>query len=282
MREAGAAAAGAAPRSLDDDQTRLRAAVRAAGAAALRRFEDHDARAWTKDDDSPVSEADLECDDILRERLTEASDGYGWLSEESADDLSRLTAPRTWIVDPIDGTRAFLKGKPHFAVCVALVEAGQPVLAAIFNPATDEFFEARAGGGARLNGTPIAASGCASLSGCQMLGSRAMFEHRGWPQPWPIMSLGYRNSTSYRCALVADGRFDATLALVRKPDWDTAPGALIASEAGARVSDHLGEPFVFNQREASQRALVCAGPALYPQIIERLVHLPGDLRRIAV
>ena len=270
------------PRPLAEDRARLHEAVRAAGAAALRRFQDHDARAWTKDDDSPVSEADLQANDILRERLTEAGDGYGWLSEESADDPSRLTAPRTWIVDPIDGTRAFLRGKPHFAVCVALVEAGAPVLSVIFNPATDEFYEAEAGGGARRNGERISASGCAGLQGCQMLGSRTMFEHRGWPQPWPVMALGYRNSTSYRMALVADGRFDATLALVRKPDWDTAPGALIATEAGARASDHLGEPFVFNQAEPFQRALVCAGPALYPQILERLVHLPGDLRRIAV
>ena len=273
---------GVGARPLEEDHARLRDAVRAAGAAALTRFERHDARSWTKDDDSPVSEADIECNDILRERLTETGDGYGWLSEESADDLSRLDAPRTWIVDPIDGTRAFLRGKPHFAVCVALVEAGQAVASAIFNPATDEFYEAVRGQGARRNGEPVAASRCEGLSGCEMLGSRAMFEHRGWPEPWPTMNLGYRNSTSYRLALVAEGRFDATLALVRKPDWDTAPGALIAQEAGARASDHLGEPFVFNQREPAQRALVCAGPALYPRLLERLAHLPGDLRRIAV
>ena len=260
----------------------MRAAVRRAGAAALRRFEAHDAKSWTKDDDTPVSEADLEANDILRERLIETGDGYGWLSEETEDDASRLTAPRSWIVDPIDGTRAFLRGKPHFAVCVALVEAGAPVAAAIFNPATDEFYEATKGGGARRNGEAIRASGCSGLQGCEMLGSRAMFAHKGWPQPWPVMNLGYRNSTSYRMALVAEGRFDATLALVRKPDWDVAPGALIATEAGGRASDHLGQPFVFNQQEPLQRALVCAGPALYPQLLERLVHLPADLRRIAV
>ena len=270
------------PRPLEDDRARLHAAVRAAGAAALRRFRDHDARSWTKDDDTPVSEADLEANDILRERLTEVGDGYGWLSEESADDLSRLTAPRTWIVDPIDGTRAFLRGKPHFAVCVALVEAGRPVASVIFNPATDEFYEASAGAGARVNGAPLRASACEGVEGCEMLGSRAMFAHRGWPEPWPTMNLGYRNSTSYRMALVAEGRFDATIALVRKPDWDVAPGALIATEAGARASDHHGAAFVFNQREPAQRALVCAGPALYPRLLERLTHLPGDLRRIAV
>ena len=256
------------------------AAVRRAGAAAQKRFEAHDTKSWSKDDDTPVSDADLEANDILQEGLTAAGDGYGWLSEESADDESRLSARRTWIVDPIDGTRAFLKGQPHFAVCVALIEDGEALVSAIFNPATDEFFEAVRGGGARVNGEPISASTACDLEGCAMLGTRRMFEHRGWPDPWPAMRVGYRNSTSYRQALVAAGGFDATIALVPKADWDVAPGALIAQEAGAKASDHLGQPFVFGRADPHQRALVCAAPGLYPRLIERLAHLPGDLRTL--
>ena len=266
--------------SLADDASRMIAAVRAAGAAVLGHFESHDTRAWSKDDDTPVSEADLEANAILKERLDPGGTGYGWLSEESADDDARLAAPRTWIVDPIDGTRAFLAHKPHFAVCVALVEDGEAVASAIFNPATDELFEAVRGGGARRNGEPIRASDCGDVEGCRMLGTRSMFEHQGWPEPWPAMRIGYRNSTSYRLALVADGRFDAAVALTRKADWDVAPGALIAEEAGAVATDHLGEPFVFNRREPVQRALVCADAGLYPRLIARLAHLPADLRQV--
>ena len=269
-------------RALTDDHDRLCAAVRRAGAAALARFEAHDTKSWSKDDDSPVSEADYEANDILREGLVEAGDGYGWLSEESADDEARLSAPRTWIVDPIDGTRAFLQGLPHFAVCVALIEDARAVAAAIFNPATDEFFEATRGGGARMNGEAIHASTACDLTGCRMLGVRRMFAHPRWPRPWPDMRLGYRNSTSYRMALIAAGRFDAAIALTTKPDWDVAPGALIAREAGAEASDHLGQPFDFARAVPWQRGLVCAAPGLYPALIERLAHLPGDLTTLRV
>ena len=270
------------PRLVADDHARLCDAVRRAGAAALARFEAHDTKSWSKDDDSPVSEADLEANDILREGLTERGDGYGWLSEENADDDTRLSAQRTWIVDPIDGTRAFLQGLPHFAVCVALVEDGNAVASAIFNPATDEFFEATRGGGARVNGEAIEASTACDLLGCHMLGVRRMFEHPRWPRAWPDMRLGYRNSTSYRMALIAAGRFDAAIALTTKPDWDVAPGALIAQEAGAAASDHLGQPFDFARPEPWQRGLVCAAPGLYPHVLERLAHLPGDLTKLRV
>jgi myo-inositol-1(or 4)-monophosphatase len=115
-----------------------------------------------------------------------------------------------------------------------------------------------------------------------MLGSRRMFDHPGWPDPWPAMRLGYRNSTSYRMGLVGSGAFDATLALTPKADWDVAPGALIAAEAGAVATDHLGEPFVFARAEPRQRALVCAAPDLHPKLMVRLAHLPADLTKLSV
>ena len=233
--------------------------------------------AWAKADSSPVSEADLAANRILKAHLVDDHDGaYGFLSEESAEDPQRLSAPRTWIVDPIDGTRAFLKGRPHFTICAALIENGVAIAAAVYNPAMDEFFEAGAGDGAMMNAAPIHASGTAGLEGCAMIGAPHMFDHPEWPEEWPAMHVAQRNSTNYRLALVGAGAFDATLALARKADWDVAPGALIAQEAGAIATDHRGGKFVYNRAEASQRSLVCAAPSLYRHVLNRVSHLPAN------
>ncbi|NHK26681.1 3'(2'),5'-bisphosphate nucleotidase CysQ [Parvularcula flava] len=258
------------------DRQAMREAVREAGAAVLALF-GGSIDAWTKADSSPISEADLAANRILKAHLIDRHDGgYGWLSEESTEEHGRLDAPRTWVIDPIDGTRAFLKGRPHFTICAALIEEGDAIAAAVFNPATREFFEAERGAGATLNGAPIGASGHAVVEDCAMLGAEHMFRHPGWPEDWPQMRIDQRNSTNYRMALVAKGEFDATLALARKADWDAAPGALIAEEAGAIVSDHLGEKFTYNKPDPRQRSLVCAAPALYEHVLKRLAHLPPD------
>ena len=146
-----------------------------------------------------------------------------FLSEESADAFDRRNAPRTWIVDPIDGTRAFLRGDPHFTICVALVEDGKALLAAVYNPATDEFFEAEAGKGTLLNGKPVQASAQGDLENCRILGGQGLFNHPGWPRPWPDMQIGYRNSTNYQMALVASGEADAMLAITRKAGLGRGP-----------------------------------------------------------
>lgn len=252
-----------------------------AGQTILPLWRDRSVKVWTKGDDSPVSEADIRANSVLEEALLrDRRAAYGWLSEESCDDESRLSAPRTIIVDPIDGTRAFLKGDDQFTVCLAITEGDQVIASVIYAPARDEMFAAALGCGATLNGRPIGASDRDGLEDCRMLGQKRMFQHPAWPDRWPPMEVHYKNSTSYRLACVAAGRFDATMALVPKADWDAAPGALIATEAGAKVSDHLGNPFRFNQPEAEQRGLVCAAPGLYPLLIQRLSHLPADLRAI--
>lgn len=262
-----------------DDHTLLRDAVREAAGAVLDRFHSRSAKSWKKGDSSPVSEADIEANDILRHRLMAGPRAtYGWLSEESVDEPQRLTAPRTWIIDPIDGTRAFLEGRPEFTVCAALMVGDQIDASVIFNPVTDEFFDAVRGGGARCNGEPMSASRTCTLDGCSILAWRGLFQRPEWPTPWPEIRTGYRNSTSYRMALVARGDVDAAIALVPKADWDVAMGTLMASEAGACASDHHGTAYRFNQARAVQRALVCAAPDLYPSLIARLGHLPGELR----
>lgn len=267
--------------SPDVERDALIGAAVEAGHAIMPMFRNAALDVWQKSDCSPVSEADMRANQVLREVLLrrERAD-YGWLSEESADDPDRRDKRRTFIVDPIDGTRAFVKGDDQFTVCLALCEDDNILASVIYAPARNELYAAAKGMGATLNGKPISASLCEDLENCAMIGQKRMFEHPSWPAPWPPMELAYKNSTSYRMALVARGDFDATLALVPKADWDAAPGTLIAREAGARVSDHLGRPFRFCQDEPVQPGLVCAAAPLYPRLIQRLSHLPSDLRSI--
>lgn len=267
--------------SLAEDHALMCEAVRAAGAVVLDHYHRQYTKNWLKDDASPISEADLAANVVLKDLLLAGRRAnYGWLSEECPDAPSRLSADRTWVIDPIDGTRAFLQKRPEFAVCAALIEDSQIVVSALYNPVTEEFFEAQLGRGAYCNGARLRVSRTCDMDHCRMLGHKQMFTHPKWPSPWPGMRIKQRNSTGYRMALVAKGLYDATIALVPKADWDVAPGALIAHEAGAQLSDHLGAPFRFNQVIPEQRGLVCATPGVYPDVIARLAHLPADLRTI--
>src|SRR6202012_5657484 len=122
-------------------------------------------------------EIDLAIDKYLHDTLMAARPDYGWLSEESRDNRERLTTPRTFIVDPIDGTSAFMKAKPHFTVCAAIVENGRPVVATVFNPITEECFTAALGNGAKLNGASTHVTDHTAIEGCRMIGPKMMFEH---------------------------------------------------------------------------------------------------------
>lgn len=257
------------------DRALLEDAVRAAGALALRYY-GAAPKVWDKSPNHPVSEADIAVNALLHERLAQERPAYGWLSEETLDDPGARDRACVWVVDPIDGTRAFIKTKPAWCVSVALVERGASVLGAVFNPVTGEFFAAEAGAGATLNGAPIAASPTAALEDCAMLGDAQMFRHPAWARPWPAMRVESRNAIAYRLALVAAGRFDAALALSAKADWDLAAGALILAEAGGVASDHQGRPFAFAGAAPQQPSVAAAGPHLHPLIIERTrdIRLP--------
>ena len=148
---------------LVEDHSLLVSAVRDAGALAMQYFGTQP-MAWQKKGGTPVSEADIAVNTLFRRQLAETRPDYGWLSEETEDDLTRLTRRRVWVVDPIDGTRAFLDGLPHFCHAVALVECGRPIMAALYNPALDEFYEASAGCGAKLNGSSIRVSARAEIA----------------------------------------------------------------------------------------------------------------------
>ncbi len=253
------------------DTALLEEAVRQGGTLA-KTFLAGENRARSKQDGSPVSDADLAVDRFLNQRLRAARPEYGWLSEESEDDLARLSAKRVFVVDPIDGTVAFLKGKPHFTICAAVVENEIPIAAAVYNPLTEECFTAARSAGARLNGKPIRVSNRDRLEGCRMLASKTSLRNscRGGA-PWPAMAVETPNSIAYRIALVACGAFDAAMTLSATHDWDLAAADLIVREAGGFISSHGGSALRFNRAAVVQPPVVAAGRALYEAILSRIV-----------
>lgn len=246
----------------------LLSAVREAGTLAMSYF-GQSPRSELKADGTSVSEADLAANALLKERLHETNRAYGWLSEESEDNLSRLDKSRVWVVDPIDGTRAFLKGKPEWTVCAALVEDGHTLLAAVYNPATGEFFHAVRGGGAFLNDTRIAVSEPVDLEGCCLAASSTQLRSKRWASPWPELETVWVNSIAYRLALVAAGKCDGTVSLSGKSDWDIAAAHLLVDEAGGIVTTHDASPLVYNLENPRHRSIVSAGPALHTALIAR-------------
>ncbi len=223
-----------------------------------------------KADGSAVTEADHAVDALLAERLRGARPGYGWLSEESAEHSNRLEARRVWVVDPIDGTRAFIQGLDDWTVAVALVEDGVPVLAAVVNPVRGETFEARAGEGAFLNGRRIHVSERSVLAGAKLVVPDFFLKSSRWRRPWPTIKRVWANSLLYRFALVASSAADATFALKPKWEWDIAAGALLVQEAGGVMTDPCGLPFRFNSAEAKVPGFLAAGPKLHKILVERM------------
>jgi myo-inositol-1(or 4)-monophosphatase len=191
---------------------------------------------------------------------------YGWLSEESADDPARLSRRHVFVVDPIDGTVAFLKNRPHFTICAAVVVDGRPSCGAIYNPISDELYSARSGDGARRNGAPIHVTARETLAECAMLGDRTQLTRA----PWPMLHVQNRNSVAYRLMLVADGSADASVSLSAKRDWDLAAADIILHEAGGCLTDAHGTALRYNGASTIQPSLVAANPALHAGIIALL------------
>lgn len=254
----------------ESDLALLIDAAKAAGEIAARYWRKHP-KTWEKPGhQGPVSEADIAVDDMLRETLTSARPDYGWLSEETADDLSRLEAFRTFIVDPIDGTRAFLGGERTFAHSLAVVEDGRPVAAAVYLPLRDKLYTASKGGGSSLNGTPLQVSNNQRIEGADVLIARPILEPRYWSGPVPFVHRHYRPSLAYRLCLIAEGRFDAMVTLRDSWNWDIAAGALMISEAGGVVSDRKGHPLVFNIPHPVSAGVIAANAKLHKALLKRL------------
>ena len=208
-----------------------------------------------KKDRSPVTTADLEVNRILRDMQETHFPGDGWLSEESPDDPARLNKARVWIVDPIDGTKAYVNKLPEYCISVGLVEAGSPVLAAVFNPSTDELFTAVAGRGLRVNG--LDATPAAPLSERSEI-MVSPWEYRGgrWVDLDGTIRCRPMLSIAHALALVAAGRVQATLTIEPENEWDLAAGVLLVQESGGTIADAEGHPFMFNQPTPRFRGVI--------------------------
>lgn len=218
----------------------------------------------------PVTEADLAVNERLQELLLGARPAYGWMSEESEDTAERLDARRTFVLDPIDGTRAFIEGQEGFSHSIAVVEGGRVVAGVVFLPVREVLYAATADGPATRDGRPIHPSG-AQVQGARVLTSKAGLDPRFWRggQPPPIRRE-FRPSLAWRLCLAAEGRFDGTFTLRPAWEWDIAAGALIAARAGAVVTDRRGAALAFNSESRIVDGLIVAGPALHAALLERL------------
>jgi myo-inositol-1(or 4)-monophosphatase len=236
--------------------------MREAGSIALD-FARDGAQRWTKGDASIVTEADIAVDRFLHEHLGALNPDIGWLSEETTDTPERLAHERVWVVDPIDGTRAFVEGVPVWVISVALVERGRPVLGMIFNPTRDEMFEAIVGEGARMNGEVLSATAQTSINGANVIGPRTMMEGlEGLGACVGIARAPYVYALAYRIASVAAGRVDAALASTRAKDWDIAAADLILHEAGGELLEFDGTKPVYNRPSPVHQPLIAAPEVL--------------------
>jgi myo-inositol-1(or 4)-monophosphatase len=248
----------------DDLMRRLVEAVAQAGVMA-RDMRAAGLATWTKENDSPVTDADMAVDGFLRERLSAAAPDVAWLSEESADTGARLGADRLWVVDPIDGTRAFMAGGSDWAVSAALVEQGRPVAAALYAPASEEMFLAVRGQGATLNGSAIQASRHAALEGARVAGPTAELD--AFHPKVALNRLPRVRSLALRLARVASGEIDLALVGENAHDWDLAAADLIVEEAAGRLTSHDGEPILYNRLVPRHGALLCAGLPLHAKVL---------------
>jgi myo-inositol-1(or 4)-monophosphatase len=251
-----------------EDLTLLIEAARGAGRIAARYFRD-EPEVWDKPGGAgPVTEADIAVNDMLRDRLTDARPGYGWLSEETPDDDARLGAARVFVIDPIDGTQAFIEGSSSFAHSLAVVEDGAVIAAVVYLPIRGKLYAAARGHGATLNDLPIRASQARHLEQAEVLATRATLGPDHWPRGVPPVTRVYRPSLAYRMALVGEGRFDAMLTFRPTWEWDIAAGALIIAEAGGLATDAGGAPLRFNAAVPRVAGVLAAAPDLHGAILQ--------------
>ena len=257
------------------DSMRLEQICREAGHMAMQRWpgDGHALESWEKTPGSPVCEADIEVDAFLKRELAALLPAAGWLSEETADNAGRLEKGLIWLVDPIDGTRDFIRGRKGWAVSVALISAGRPLMGSLIAPARGEVWSATAGKGAWLNGKRLRASTRAKFSGSRVPADSLAKEDRD------LSMVEKPNSIALRMAMVADDRADLVATLRWGWEWDIAAAGLIAREAGAAVTDAFGKPLAYNKRDPRAFGLLVSAPAIHGAAVERLAERAANLAR---
>ena len=254
------------------DGKRLESIVREAGEIALRQWPGagHTVHSWEKKPGNPVCAADIEVDGFLKHELGKLLPAAGWLSEETADDPVRLERSLVWLVDPIDGTRDFLRGRTGWTVSVALISECRPLIGVLVAPArtTDgsDVWSAIAGQGAWRNGEPLSATRRRKLPGARVPADSLMKEDRD------LTMVDKPNSIALRIAMVAADEADLLATLRWGYEWDVGAAALIAREAGAQVSDAFGKPLVFNKRDPRAFGLLVSAPGIHEPAVARLAE----------
>ena len=244
------------------------AAAREVGDMALSRWPGtagaEELKVWAKADVSPVCEIDLAVDERLKAVLGQIAPDAGWLSEETADDPARLSRRRLWCVDPIDGTRDYVRGRTGWCVSIALVEDGAPIFGVLYAPARDELWAATKYEGATLNGEPIHASMRADFAGTRVPAVDLSKVDRD------LTKVEQPNSIALRMAMVANDAADLVATLRWGYEWDIAAATLIAAEAGASVTDAFGKPLRFNTPRAQAFGVIASSPHIHEAAVERL------------
>lgn len=256
-------------RTATADLTLIAEAAREAATIAMRYWR-HDPQVWDKGDQGPVSEADLAVNAMLTATLRAARPDYGWLSEESPDDPARLSAQRVFIIDPIDGTRAFIAGEDNFAVSIAVADQGKVVAGAVILPAKNRLYTGEIGGPALCDGLSIQASDRSDLTGAGILATKSNMTADHWPGGVPDLQRSFRTSLAYRLCLVAEGRYDGMLTFRDAWEWDIAAGSLICECAGATVTDQRGAALRFNAPHPQTAGVIATTPGLHDAIMARL------------
>lgn len=243
-------------------------AARAAG-ASIRAVYGRRLDVRFKSGDDPLTEADEAADLAIRVHLRAAFPADGWLSEES-DPIASDGADRTWVVDPLDGTREFVDGIAEFAISIALLEAGRPVVAVVYQPIRDFLVSAVRGRGVAVEGRSAGAAPAADLASAVVLASRSEVKRGQWDglrQAWRVRPTG---SIAYKLACVAAGEADATISLAPKHGWDVAAGVLLVEEAGGRVSRLDGSPLTLTQPAALLDGLVASRASIHDELLARV------------
>ncbi|MDE2596063.1 MAG: 3'(2'),5'-bisphosphate nucleotidase CysQ [Sphingomonadales bacterium] len=255
------------------DRQRLQAIVREAGRMAHAAWpgDGHALETWEKSPGNPVSAADLAVDDFLRRELSALLPAAGWLSEETVDAPERLDGSLIWLVDPIDGTRDFIRGRKGWAVSVALVSAGRPLFGLLDAPARGEFWYGEAGQGSWRNGQRLAASTRGDLAGARVPA------HVLPPVDADLVAVDQPNSIALRMAMVAADEADLVATLRWGYEWDIGAAGLIAREAGAAVTDAFGGPINYNKHDPRAFGVLVSAPAIHGAAVERLAGRAKEL-----
>ena len=253
---------------------RVCTSVRHAGGIALDIYARAEVKNWEKGKDNPLTEADLAVDRLLHRELLGACPDFGWLSEETLDDASRLAREWVWVVDPIDGTKEFLQKVPHWTISVGLVHQGRPVLGVVFNPVEDLLVAGAKGHGVTVNDRPAEMSRKSELQGAHLVGSRSEQKRGEFDSVKDLYRFEAVGSIAYKMALLAIGRCDIYYTLSPKHEWDICAGHFLVEEAGGKVCQKDGSEILYNCPQAKYRSVVAANPVLHPLLLERLRDEP--------